>query len=63
MRSLLLDTVVWSSMAEKARRNVGMLYAVWRGVERASWSKILDSGTVTMKRMQRGREGEDLEGP
>lgn len=63
MRSLLLNTEVWSSMEEKARRKVGMPAVIWSGVESASWSKILDSGIVTMKRMQRGREGEDLEGP
>lgn len=54
---------VWDRILEKGIRKVGMRWVVWRVRERCSWSKVLVSEDWTMKRMQRGRGGLDLEGP
>jgi len=54
---------VWVRVEEKGRRKEGIWWVVRRVVDRAVWSKMLGSGDWTMKRMQRGRCGESLDGP
>ena len=57
------EMLVWERIAEKGRRKVGVECLFWSSYSRWRWSKTLRSDDWTMKIMQRGSGGVDLEEP